>query len=301
MPFGYCSPACRSWSSDAVDADDFPSSWRLGAATDLGLGYRFEPGAADDGVTVDVPVATLNHIDEAPFKEGDEVHEGDLLFRIDPRPFQADLNLAEANLKQAEAEREKRAKIIHAEGEFQASQQLAEAADIINQNPVTIQLRYLQTLLEIGSDQGQAIGAEVASHLPGWRCTVTTDLAGLPRLVLAAVAIEAPADDMDDRRGVGGAGVADARGEPVDDALGCNAGLLRDRDDLLDVEGDAAGGVGAGVIGGMKIGTDQALGGRGFLDFGNHCGLSGRDFRAHGTDKITGHHARLGIGTHRLQ
>ena len=37
-------------------------------------------------------------------------------------------------------------------------------------------------LLEIGSDQGQAIVAEVASHLPGWRCTVTTDLAGLPRL-----------------------------------------------------------------------------------------------------------------------
>ncbi|MDP9367383.1 MAG: slipin family protein, partial [Chloroflexota bacterium] len=55
-----------------------------------------------------------------------------------------------AMARQAEAEREKRAKIIHAEGEFQASQQLAEAAEVIDQNPVTIQLRYLQTLTEIG-------------------------------------------------------------------------------------------------------------------------------------------------------
>jgi regulator of protease activity HflC (stomatin/prohibitin superfamily) len=48
-------------------------------------------------------------------------------------------SMQRAMARQAEAEREKRAKIIHAEGEFQASQQLAEAAEVINRNPVTIQ------------------------------------------------------------------------------------------------------------------------------------------------------------------
>ena len=51
--------------------------------------------------------------------------------------------------KQAEAERERRAKIIHAQGEFEASQRLADAANIISRNPAALQLRYLQTLSEI--------------------------------------------------------------------------------------------------------------------------------------------------------
>jgi regulator of protease activity HflC (stomatin/prohibitin superfamily) len=55
--------------------------------------------------------------------------------------------------KQAEAERTRRAKVIHAEGEFQASQKLAEAATVLSQNPTAIQLRYLQTLTEIASDK----------------------------------------------------------------------------------------------------------------------------------------------------
>ena len=59
--------------------------------------------------------------------------------------------------KQAEAEREKRAKIIHAEGEMQASTRLAEAADIISANPTTLQLRYLQTLTEIAAEQNSTI------------------------------------------------------------------------------------------------------------------------------------------------
>jgi regulator of protease activity HflC (stomatin/prohibitin superfamily) len=62
-----------------------------------------------------------------------------------------------AMARQAEAEREKRAKVIHAEGEFQASQTLAEAAEIINRNPVTIQLRYLQTLTEIGAEKNTTV------------------------------------------------------------------------------------------------------------------------------------------------
>src|SRR5438876_5074761 len=59
--------------------------------------------------------------------------------------------------RQAEAERERRAKIINAEGEAQAATKLAEAADVISRNPVTIQLRYLQTLLEIGGEQNSTV------------------------------------------------------------------------------------------------------------------------------------------------
>jgi len=62
-----------------------------------------------------------------------------------------------AMAKQAEAEREKRAKIIHAEGEFQASAKLAEAAGIINKEPVALQLRYLQTLTEIGVEKNTTV------------------------------------------------------------------------------------------------------------------------------------------------
>ncbi|MEA2248827.1 MAG: hypothetical protein QOH46_3356 [Solirubrobacteraceae bacterium] len=57
----------------------------------------------------------------------------------------------------AEAERERRAKIIHAEGEFQASQRLRDAADVIAGNPASLQLRYLQTLTEIGASQNSTI------------------------------------------------------------------------------------------------------------------------------------------------
>src|SRR5439155_14700664 len=62
-----------------------------------------------------------------------------------------------AMARQAEAERNRRAKIINAEGEFQASARLAEAADVISPNPVTIQLRYLQTLAEVSGNQGSTI------------------------------------------------------------------------------------------------------------------------------------------------
>jgi regulator of protease activity HflC (stomatin/prohibitin superfamily) len=55
--------------------------------------------------------------------------------------------------RQAEAERERRAKVIHAEGEFEASQRLADAADVISRNPVALQLRYLQTLVEIAAEK----------------------------------------------------------------------------------------------------------------------------------------------------
>ncbi len=62
-----------------------------------------------------------------------------------------------AMARQAEAEREKRAKVIHADGELLASKSLAEAADQISQNPVTLQLRYLQTLTEIAAEQNSTV------------------------------------------------------------------------------------------------------------------------------------------------
>ncbi len=62
-----------------------------------------------------------------------------------------------AMARQAEAERERRAKIINAEGEFQAAARLNDAADVISRNPVTIQLRYLQTLMEVSSNQSSTI------------------------------------------------------------------------------------------------------------------------------------------------
>lgn len=63
------------------------------------------------------------------------------------------IEMKRAMAKQAEAERERRAKVIHADGEFQASQKLYEAANIISHNPVAIQLRFLQTLTEVATEK----------------------------------------------------------------------------------------------------------------------------------------------------
>ncbi len=62
-----------------------------------------------------------------------------------------------AMAKQAEAEREKRAKIVHAQGELEASKALGEAANVMSVNPVTLQLRYLQTLTEIATEKNSTI------------------------------------------------------------------------------------------------------------------------------------------------
>jgi regulator of protease activity HflC (stomatin/prohibitin superfamily) len=66
-----------------------------------------------------------------------------------------------AMARQAEAERERRAKVINAEGEFQASERLKDAANVIEEHPIALQLRYLQTLLELGSSQSTTIAFPV--------------------------------------------------------------------------------------------------------------------------------------------
>src|SRR5437763_1118514 len=82
-------------------------------------------------------------------------------------------SMLRAMAKQAEAEREKRSKIIHAEGEFSAAQRLADAARVLATEPTTIQLRYLQTLTEIGVEKNTTIIFPIPVDL----------LAGLQKLV----------------------------------------------------------------------------------------------------------------------
>jgi regulator of protease activity HflC (stomatin/prohibitin superfamily) len=72
---------------------------------------------------------------------------------VEIKDVELNSQMVRAMARQAEAERERRAKVIHAEGELQASQQLAEAARVMGQEPGAMTLRYLQTLLEIGVEQ----------------------------------------------------------------------------------------------------------------------------------------------------
>lgn len=77
--------------------------------------------------------------------------------KVEVKHVDLPVEMQRAMAKQAEAEREKRAKIIHAAGEYEASEQLAKAAEKISHNPVTLQLRYLQTLTEISVEKNSTI------------------------------------------------------------------------------------------------------------------------------------------------
>lgn len=76
---------------------------------------------------------------------------------VEIKHIDLDENMVRAIAKQAEAERERRAKVIHAQGELQASQALLDAANILSQNPQGIQLRYLQTLSDISGERTNAL------------------------------------------------------------------------------------------------------------------------------------------------
>jgi regulator of protease activity HflC (stomatin/prohibitin superfamily) len=76
---------------------------------------------------------------------------------VEIRTVELTENMVRAIAKQAEAERDRRAKIIHAEAEFQASQTLVNAAKILSTTPAAMQLRYLQTLTEIGAEQNSTV------------------------------------------------------------------------------------------------------------------------------------------------
>ena len=79
------------------------------------------------------------------------------IIAVEIKSIQIPDTMKRAMAKQAEAERERRAKVTAAEGEFQASQKLMEAAKIIAQEPISLQLRYLQTLAEIATEQNSTI------------------------------------------------------------------------------------------------------------------------------------------------
>jgi regulator of protease activity HflC (stomatin/prohibitin superfamily) len=72
---------------------------------------------------------------------------------VEVKQIDIPIEMQRAMAKQAEAERERRAKVIHAEGEFQASQKLRDAAEIISGEPIALQLRFLQTLTEVASEK----------------------------------------------------------------------------------------------------------------------------------------------------
>src|SRR5688500_9537706 len=76
---------------------------------------------------------------------------------VEVKDVELPAEMQRAIARQAEAERERRAKIIAADGEFQAAEKLSQAADIFSRNPATMQLRYLQTLLELGVNQNSTI------------------------------------------------------------------------------------------------------------------------------------------------
>jgi regulator of protease activity HflC (stomatin/prohibitin superfamily) len=99
---------------------------------------------------------------------------------VEMRDVELPQTMQRAMARQAEAEREKRAKIIHAEGEFQASQQLGEAAEVISRNPVTIQLRYLQTLNEIGAEKNTTVVFPLPIEMLGAIVGAANAIAGNP-------------------------------------------------------------------------------------------------------------------------
>jgi regulator of protease activity HflC (stomatin/prohibitin superfamily) len=76
---------------------------------------------------------------------------------VEVKDVEIPAGMQRAMARQAEAERERRAKVINAEGEFQASERLKDAALVIEDHPIALQLRYLQTLLELGSSQSTTI------------------------------------------------------------------------------------------------------------------------------------------------
>ncbi len=76
---------------------------------------------------------------------------------VELRQIDLPLEMQRAMAKQAEAERERRAKIIHADGEFEASQKLAEAAEVISRQPNALHLRFLQSLVEVSAEKNQTV------------------------------------------------------------------------------------------------------------------------------------------------
>jgi regulator of protease activity HflC (stomatin/prohibitin superfamily) len=117
-------------------------------------------------VDLDTLLARREQLNERLQKIIDEQTEpwGVKVTIVEVKDVELSQSMQRAMAKQAEAEREKRAKIIHAAGEFEASKMLAQAADVIAKEPVTLQLRYLQTLTEIAVEKNSYFPAAGGYH-----------------------------------------------------------------------------------------------------------------------------------------
>jgi regulator of protease activity HflC (stomatin/prohibitin superfamily) len=111
------------------------------------------------GVDLDTLLSEREHLNEALQRIIDNQTEpwGVKVTTVEIKDVEIPERMQHAIARQAEAERERRAKIINAEGEYQAAAKLAEAGEVIGQNPTTLQLRYLQTLREIGATQNSTV------------------------------------------------------------------------------------------------------------------------------------------------
>jgi regulator of protease activity HflC (stomatin/prohibitin superfamily) len=113
--------------------------------------------------------------------------------RVEIRDVGLPEQMQRAMARQAEAERERRAKIIAAEGELQASQKLGEAADVITRSPGALQLRQLQTMTEISAENSSTIIFPIPIEIMGAIAAATNALGGAPTPVITQTA-PPPAD-----------------------------------------------------------------------------------------------------------
>jgi regulator of protease activity HflC (stomatin/prohibitin superfamily) len=134
-----------------VEIEDFRAATSQISQTTL----RSVLGKAD----LDTLLSEREHLNESLQQIIDEQTEpwGIKVTTVEIKDVEIPDRMQHAMARQAEAERSRRAKVINADGEFQAAARLADAADVIRPNPVTIQLRYLQALSEISSNQGSTI------------------------------------------------------------------------------------------------------------------------------------------------
>jgi regulator of protease activity HflC (stomatin/prohibitin superfamily) len=134
-----------------LDVEDYMAATLQIAQTTL----RSVLGKAD----LDTLLSEREHLNESLQKIIDEQTEpwGIKVTIVEIKDVEIPERMQHALARQAEAERNRRAKVINSEGEFQAAAKLAEAAEVIRPNPVTIQLRYLQALSEISTNQGSTI------------------------------------------------------------------------------------------------------------------------------------------------
>jgi SPFH domain/Band 7 family protein len=112
-----------------------------------------------------------------------------------------------AMARQAEAERERRAKVINAEGEFQAAARLGEAADVMGRHPLTMQLRYLQALMEIGNNASNTIVFPLPTNILQPLAAAVSQLADVP------APADLPAPENDDGRPEAAVGAAPEKPE----------------------------------------------------------------------------------------